>query len=187
MSERPYPDSIVPVRELRPSEDLSLLHAYELRRVFEAETVASLGLIEHRPVSETESFRPVSVPLASESREPTPSVREAAISPHVSSRTSASDAVEVDRTPKAAPFREAEVARRDWLLDPEPIASPAEAQPYGDDPVRMRELLQWFADGRVASSSVIVQRAAGDLVDAVPSKDVRSPRFRTVVSSGRVG
>lgn len=188
MSERSYSDSIAPVRDLRPSEDLSLLHSYELRRVFEAETVSSLGLVERLEPVAAESFRPISAPLASESREPAPVTRREPVQHHLADRAEQAERTEkpeVNRRLEAARVQETEVPRRDWLLDPEPIAPSAEAQPYGDDPARIGELVQWFVDGRAASASVLVPRAAGDLVSDVSESQERPSRYRTVAVGGR--
>ncbi|KQT57331.1 hypothetical protein ASG54_12145 [Aureimonas sp. Leaf460] len=180
------------MREIRPSEDLSMLDANELRHVFEAETIASLGLIEERVVAEPESFRPISAPLPSESPEPIVSAADDPISPHLASRVERSDAERVDRQPESASVGEAEVPRRDWLLDPEPIAAPSEAQPYGDDPTRMRELVQWFAggqgiaDARAASASVLVQRPAGDLVEGPPDTPERPHQLHALAAGERI-
>lgn len=184
MSERSIQDGIGPIRELRPSEDLSMLQTYELRRVFDAQTVASLGLIGAGEIREPEPFRPISAPFAiaaPEATSPEPArAAEASASAPVRAR-------ETLREPAAPAVREAEVPRRDWLLQPEPIPQPSEPQPYGDDPVRMRELVQWFADGRAASASVLVPKAAGDLVEGAPAAQDNPYKLRAVLAGRRTG
>lgn len=184
MSERFYPDSIGPMQPFRLSEDLSLLHAHELRRLFGPETAASLGLIE-RPVEaprEAESFRPIAAPVPIETTEKA-SIESEPILPHTRTATKP---VDPERAPRAEPVREAEVPRRDWLLEPEPMVAATEPQPFGDDPARIRDLIQWFADGRAASAMVQAPKAAGDLVQGA-AVSVDPYRLRPVAAGGRAG
>lgn len=188
MSDRATSDTISPVRDIRPSEDLSLLHIYELRHVFEAETVAALGLIEQRTIREPESFRPISAPLPSDAPDRPVAATKDPASPYLASRASRPEPTRAGQAPEtAAAVGEAEAPRRDWLLHPEPIPASVEAQRYGDDPARMRELVQWFADGRAASASVLVPRQAGDLVEGAPAVQERPHRLRALTASARTG
>lgn len=190
MSERFIGDSIVPVRELRPTEDLSLLQTYELRRVFDSATVSSLGLIETSDLRDPDSFRPISAPLVGGAAAPVQGAADTADPDPIPPVRQP----ESERLPETTAASGAEVPRRDWLLDPEPIATPAEAQPYGDDPSRVRQLVQWFVDGRgyldprAASAAVVAQRPAGDLIEGAPSAKSDPPyRLRAIGPGGRAG
>ncbi|KQT54121.1 hypothetical protein ASG43_00355 [Aureimonas sp. Leaf454] len=186
MNERSYTAEITALRELRPTEDLSLLSAQEARRLFEIETVDPPRA--SREPSPEEAYRPISAPLM---LDPAPTAGEdRSIQPMAPSRTDAfgpAASVEVVREERTdAPAADLSSPRRDWLLQPEP-QTVVEPQPYGDDPVRMRELLQWFADGRAATSIIQAPRGAGDLVDVAGEPSERPYQVRWPRSSQRLG
>jgi hypothetical protein len=185
MSERSYPASIGSLREIRPTEDLSLLKAHEIRRYFEIETIKAPDRIES--TAPADAHHPIAAPmLIDPASEAAPDFDLMPLSPSKSDDVRSKPAARGDRPTSSPRNAETEPAPgRDWLLQPEPQAV-AEPQPYGDDPERLRALLQWFADGRAASSIIQAPRAAGDLVDIARETAERPDNVRALLKSQRL-